>query len=79
MLKVNHVGEMRVSYEPGVNSQIRFWVDQWYQNCTLATRYYTLFTQCTNPNILLADVVHSQGRLVKFRTSLVGIDFQEWT
>lgn len=38
-----------------------------------------MFTQCTNPNILLADVVHSQGRLVKFRTSLVGIDFQEWT
>lgn len=56
--------------------QIRFWLDQWFENYTLAVRYYSLFTKCTNPNILLADVVNTQGQVVKFRIALVEVDYQ---
>lgn len=62
--KLSHIGEMSNSYTPGIHTQVKFWLDIWYQNCSLATKYYSLFSKCTNKTILLANVIISQGQIL---------------
>jgi hypothetical protein len=77
--KIASFGDFSISYKLGIQTQIRFWDDQWYQNCFLAVRYYSLYQKCTTKHVLLAYVINSQGQNLKFRVTLVGIDYTEWT
>ena len=64
MNKISHIGDMSSIYTPGLQTQVRFWLDQWYQNCSLSIKYYSLLSKCTNKTVLLADVIHTQGQIL---------------
>ena len=78
--RIEFLDNTSISYEPGrINSTVKFWADIWYQHCSLATRFYHLYQLCTNKEVLLAEVITSQGTIVQFRRILVGTDQAEWT
>lgn len=59
ILALQTLGNISVSYEPGFNTSVRFWTDIWYHNCSMSSRFSSLFTICTNPDILLQTVINS--------------------
>ena len=78
IVKLGHIGEISVAYDAGTDTKIRFWVDIWFLNCSLASRFPYLFSMCTNQQILLQDVLLSQGENLHFNRELTGILGQDW-
>lgn len=73
-MKLDILGKLSVTYEPGLQSNIEFWTTLWYANCTLATRFPQLYSICSNKSNSISEVVHSQGYFaIHFRRSLGGI------
>jgi hypothetical protein len=44
----------------GINT--KFWLDRWYFDNALAFTYHQLFDNCTNPTILVFQVIMSRGQ-----------------
>ena len=63
---------------PGSQSQVKFWEDIWYSNYSFATLYPHLYHICKNIQVLLTEVIHSQGKCISFRRTLTEVDRQEW-
>ena len=75
ILKLQSLGQISVSYEPGFTTQVLFWSDIWYKNSPLSSRFSFLFNICTNPNIPLQTVINSQGGALQFRRSLDEVQY----
>lgn len=65
-------------HAPGSQSELKFWLDIWHNNSTLATQYPELYDICSNPNILLKEVIQSQGESVSFKRQFDEIMHTEW-
>lgn len=57
---------------------VRFWLDTWHAECSLATSYRHVFELCTNQTICVQEVLESRGAMVRFRRILHGILLCEW-
>lgn len=49
--KLEGLGNISVTYSPGQESQVLFWLDIWHQNCNLAATYPHLYSICGNKNV----------------------------
>lgn len=78
IMKLDSLGKISVTYEPGLHSIVEFWNFIWFGNCTISTKYPQLYNLCSNKNISIAEVMHSQGSVIHFRRFLVGILLSEW-
>lgn len=77
--RLETLGNTSIGFEPGsINSTVKFWKNIWYQHCSLATRFDHIYQFCTNKEVLLVDVIASQGSVVQFRRILVGTDQADW-
>lgn len=72
-MKLDNLRKTCVEYAPGTQSQLEFWNVIWFENYTLASRCPQLYNICTNQNITIAEVINSQGNVIKFKRSLSGI------
>lgn len=57
---------------------VKFWTDVWIGDYPLAVTYPYLYELCSNRNILLKDMISSQGLAVKFPRFLTGVNRFEW-
>lgn len=78
IVQLEQIGQCSLKYTPGECSLVRFWEDLWYGDCSLSAAFSHLYKICTNPNVLLSDVIHSQGACVQFRRSFTRVDQCEW-
>lgn len=56
-MKLESLGHSSIAYNLGRQSELKFWTDSWQNNSTLAIQYPELFEICSNPNILLKEVI----------------------
>ena len=75
---LHNLGTASIEVVPGRHTNVLFWTDIWYQQCTMATRFPYLYEICTNSALTLQQVINSQGGAIKFRRSLFGILHTEW-
>lgn len=76
--KLHNLGSCSDQYSPGQQSTIRLWKDIWFENYPLSFRYPQVFNYCSNPDILLIEVINTQGAGVEFSDTLTGISLFEW-
>lgn len=77
-MKLTSLGECSVKYTPSIQSSVRFWEDIWLGDCALSSRYPQVYNSCRNKNILLSEVIATQGEGVQFTDILVGVSRIEW-
>ena len=73
LTRVSTLGQASVSYVPGYHSNVLFWEDIWYQNCTLASMFPHLYHLCSNQEVLVLEVILSQGNIIQFKRTLQGV------
>jgi hypothetical protein len=78
VMKLEKIGYLSVTFLPGTQSTVRFWSDICHNNCTLASLYPQLYSICWDKQVLLTEIINSQGECVTFRRTLVGIDLKDW-
>ncbi|XP_078150904.1 uncharacterized protein LOC144546233 [Carex rostrata] len=78
VMSLDNLGSCSTQFTPGSSSCVRFWEDIWHDNCALSSQFSQLYAMCTNKNILLSEVIHSQGQQVQFCDILDGVALAEW-
>lgn len=78
IMQLEILGSNSITYAPGSSSGVCFWHDIWFEHCALSSRYPQLYSICITKDILLAEVINSQGQNVLFSDVLTGLCLQEW-
>lgn len=78
IVQLDSLGSCSVTYTPGSTSIVKFWTDIWCGTCAMASQFPQLYLKCVNQDILLTDVLNSQGHNVVFNDVLDGVELSEW-
>jgi hypothetical protein len=57
----------------GNDMNTKFCLDRWYSDSALASTYHHLYNVCTNLDIIIFQVVLSQGHVLQFTRQITGV------